>query len=405
MNLTGWDLVFAISTDAVNRALKANQRALLTDFKLTGDVVASGTYSSWRIVPGGSGQLIDLELTISGGQCQHGTQSVSLANAKVTLKVALSLLPTASGQKLTFDFKDAPVTLVGITGVPALGEIGAAALGTAIAADLAQRADQITFVLASVSPVGSGGPTWLNPTKLAFSYALPEGKGPVLGIFAVTRNVDISHLDRDVDPVVIGSGEVGLAMAPSLFLANVFGPALAAAFNANANQIVLDGPNALKNNGQIGLPSVSKAGETYYPHINTLSATLQDDHVAINLSGDCDMHMDINMSFNAQSKVSVSLGTNGKLSLQTIGNPSFSKDVSIPWYDHLLDIVTLAAEVILDITVAAISSELADGVSHVAGSSAIVAQAPGIVGWVGTKGFTPSNAGLAGAFYLQGKIS
>lgn len=405
MDTAGWDLIFAISIDAVNRALLANQKALLTNFDLTQNVKASGTYGSWKIVPGGSGQLVNLALTISAGQVQRGTGSLPLAGAQVTLKVELALLPTSSGQHLTFDFTNSPVTLVNITGVPALGEIGAAALGAAIAADLAQRADQITFVLASVSPVGSGGPTWLNPAKLAFSYAVPAGKSPVLGIFAVTTNVDISRLDRDVDPVVIGSGEVGLAMAPSLFLMHVFGPALAAAFGTDTDKIVSTGPNSLGNNGQIGLPSVSKAGEDYYPKIDSLSATLADDHVAISLAGNCDMHMNINMSFNAQSSVAVSLGSLGNLSLHTTGQPSFSHDVSIPWYDHLLDIVAVVAEAILDITVAAISSELADGISHVAGTSEIVTQAPGIVGWVGTKGFTATQAGLDGAFYLQGNIS
>lgn len=406
MNLNGWDLAFAIDMRQVNAALAAQRSKLFQTFDFQTPIPAKGIFGDWRIVPGGSGKLLDIDVTVqSGTMIPVGGQPVKFDGAVLRMQVALDLLPTPSGQNLGFDM--GAITFQRFdTPPPGLGEIEAGQLGLAFAQDMVRRAGEVSFVLASITPVGAGAPSWLTPQKVDFAYALPRGAPDgALAIFASTGNGDVSHLSTEIDPALIGAGGVGLGLSAGLFMTNVFLPALAAGLKVSPSNLAMNGPNQVVNHGAVGLPPVRKAGETYHPRLTSLSATLSDDRINIDVHGDCDMHMNITMTFHGSSSVALSLADPKQLRFNTIGSPSFDKSVDIPWYDHLLDIVTVVAEAILQICVAAISSELSDGISHVAGTSAVCSEAPNIVGWLGGGGFTPTEATLADGLVLHGKIA
>lgn len=402
MDLVGWDLVFAIGIEQVNAALTAQKEKLVRSFDFTAPVAASGAFGDWRIVEGGSGDILQMQIAIESGTLAAATGPVAIGGSALTIQVKLNLLPLPSGvQQLGLDLDS--ITFVSFENMPAgVGEIAGVELGTAFTHNLSQQASQVTFVLASVSPMAAGAPSWLSPTALRFAYVLPDGGKPTLGIFAVVDGRDVSSLQTKVDSQVIGSGGVGFALAPQLFLANVFAPALASALGFPAASLVLAGDTKLTNQGNLPLHSVSEAGEDYHPKLTSMSAELVDDRINLSFAGDCDLGMNISMSFNGSSSVGLTLGASKALSFITIGTQAFDKDVDIPWYDHLLDIAGGVAEIILQVTVAAISSELSDGISQVAGTTALVSEAPAIVGWVGTSGFNPTAAGLAGGFWLHG---
>ncbi len=402
MDLGGWNFVSAIEVSQVNAALVAQRDALIQSFSIKTPIVASGHYTDWRVVPGGSGKILVMEIGVSDGDIETKSGSASLAGTIITLQIRLDLLPApGGGQQITFDLST--VTLQGVRNLPSgLGEITGAELGDIIAKDLARHADQVTFVLAQISPLAKGAPAWLAANAPDFAYLEPQGGQASIAIFA-NPNVGPTPALK-LDPGVVGPNGFGLAISSRLFMDNVFRPALIVALGLPGNLPVSETANGnFSFNGEADLRSVSAAGESYTPKLTSLSAALIDDRVTITFAGHCDMGMDISMDFNGSSSVALSMSQPGTLAFSSIGPSSFDKDVHIPWYDHLLDIVAGVAEIILQVTVAAISSELSGGIRDVAGATALLSQAPNVVGWFGKGGFMVDQAGLAGVLWLHGK--
>lgn len=425
MNLGAWNFVAAIDVDKVNAELAAQPGALIRTFSLSGQVVASGSYGNWRIVPGGSGKILAMEIAIQDGQMQAPTGPIALHGSVLVLSIRLDLLPIENGgHTLVMDV--ATVTLREMRALPpGLGEIAGAALGTALAQNISAHADQVTFVLARMAPLGPDAPPWLALGTPEFGYLVPEGGKPSLAIFAQPGSAEPV---LKLDPTVIGPDGFGLAISGRSFMRHIFRPALFSAlgippdlrdeFNLpywsqpggdfSRPQPPLSRAQASPDSasfsidGNHDLPSVSAGGGHYTPVLTSLQATLADDRVTIAFAGHCNLQMDISMDFNGSSSVTISMPQPGTLAFAPIGPSSFDKDVHIPWYDHLLDIAGGVAELILQLTVNAIASELSSGISDVAGTAALVNQAPDIVSWVGTDGFLPNAAGLADALWLHG---
>jgi hypothetical protein len=400
MDLGGWDLVFAIDIAQINVAFSTQRAKLIQSFDFTTPVSAKGNFGDWKIVEGGAGNLLNLSIAIENGTLNAASGPIPLDGAVLTIQVRLALLSAANGQTLGLDLDT--ITFQNFVNPKGMGEITAQMMGDAFCADLSKHATEVSFVLASISPLAAGAPAWLAPQALSFAYAVPAGGQPVLAIFAVTTQRDITQLSLKVDPSLIGPDGAGLGIAPRLFMTNVFAPAVSGALGFSVNQVAMSTDSQLVNTAELGLNSVSEAGENYYPKLSTFSATLIDDHIDMVTNGNCDLGMNISMSFSGNSSVGLAMGTPGNLNFSTRSS-NFDHDVDIPWYDHLLDIAGGVAEIILQVTVSAISSELSTGISHVAGASALVSVAPSIVDWAGGGGFTADAAGLSDGFWLHGK--
>ena len=63
----GWDTVFALRVDDVNKAIISGKSTPTTFSQSVnnGEVVASGTFTDWQICMGGDGKLLHLALPIS----------------------------------------------------------------------------------------------------------------------------------------------------------------------------------------------------------------------------------------------------------------------------------------------------------------------------------------------------
>ena len=209
-----------------------------------------------------------------------------------------------------------------------------------------------------------------------------------------------------MDPAILqGAGNAGLAVSSSLFLQNVMAPALLQSLKASGT-LTVNSAGVLVNSGSLSLPKIDKASESYYPRIDSFSVAISDTQMNVSMNGSCDMHMGVHMTFNASSSLGVSLTSDSKsLQISTIGTPTFHKDVDIPWYDHLFDIFGGIAEIILQVCVAAISSELGSGISDVTSAQAMAQDAPKIVTWANTGGFQTESASLATSLCIRGQLS
>lgn len=423
MDTYGWDIVFVADMDTINTSLQTSSSRLVQSFRFDEQGYnIQGTFGSWSIVSGGSGKLLVLSIEIKSGQFIPPSAAViDIGGLSVEVQVSLQLLPSPStpgGQSLTFDFQSVGSQNSGSSGVVTpvrvndphnvLTPVQQSALMMAVATCLVNNASEVSYVFATINPSVANGAPWLKPAASSYCYAPIVGTNRAsLAILSVTSERDITSLPEKVDPVILPQqGYAGFAIAPWLFMANVFVPGLAQAWNVPTTDFTVDGSGSLSNTTQIGLPSISKSGETYYPYVDSVNGSVQADHIALNLSGSCDMHMGISMSFSAGSNVGLSFDSGSKkLSMVVIDSPTFSKNVSIPWYDHLLNLIVAGvAEIILQVTTTVIGNELGDAISNITGVSNISSYAPNIVAWGGKGGFSPTAAGLSNALWMQGEI-
>lgn len=418
MDMNGWDTIYVAATDRLNAALHASTHKLVQSFSFEQDgFSASGTFGDWSLVPGGSQTLLLLQIDVSTGTMTMaaGGQPIDVAGAGVQLLVNLKLLPAPAGssdQHLVFDLGSVGatqgagvVTPHDVVGLPSLTQVQKAALANAVAQDLVAHADEVSFVLASVNPLAASGVPWLTPVHSGYAYVAPAGSPPALAILSVVSDRDISGLPLTVDPGVLqGPGNCGLAIQPAFVLADVVGPALLAAMQTSGT-LTVDGSGVLRNTSPLSLPAVSHASETYNPRIDALAVSVTDSLVNVSINGSCDLHMGVGMTFGSSSSLTVSLSSDrASLEFAVAGTPTFHKDVSIPWYDHLFDIFGGLAEIILQVCVAAISSEVAGDIATGTSAQELVKSAPTIVSWADAGGFSVESATLATALCLRGTL-
>jgi hypothetical protein len=427
----GWDTVFVAAITEINKALAQNAVQLVETFNFhEHGFHIEGTFGVWEIVPGGAGDLLELQIAIATGTLDMDglPQPIGLKGVKVVLTVSLRFLPAPGvpQQKvLTFHFDsvaDHDTTNTG-DGVVSFNKTIApdglltylqqSAVGTAVASALVHNAADVSFVFATINPLAATRAPWLQPHNMAYYYADVLGTGAqMLSVLCVNSDRPISDLPHRLDPSLLAADQnAGLAISEDLFLANVLIPALAESFRTSVSNFRLGMVPDVNHQGVLlagsfNLPPVHKAGQTYTPSINSLVAVVKDTQVHLTLSGRCNMKMNIHMNFRASSTLGVSFSTAAKtLVFTTIGKPEFHKQIQVPWYDHLVDIITPIAEIVLDVTVAAIGSELAKSIAQVSSARDISAYAPNLVGWLGGTEFTPVQGGLATGLYLRGHMN
>jgi hypothetical protein len=423
MNMNGWDTVFVVAIDQINSALKNSTSKLVQTFSFSEQgFTTSGNFGVWSIAEGGSGTDLMLQIDISKGSMtmSDGGTSIDISGMSALMLVNLKLLPDkTSGQTLQFDFQYVDTSNSNTDSSPAAGMVSPhdiidngvlslvqkAALENAIANVLVQNASAVSFVFATINPTVASDVQWLKAEESHYCYLAPSGSAPVLAILSVTTKRDTSNLELGVDPSLLtGSGNAGLAISSGLFLENVIGPALIKSLGTTGS-LALAG-TVLQNTGTLHLPKIEKSGESYEPEVKSLKVTIADTEIKVACSGSCDMHMNIKMTFKSNSTLGVSLDSkNQALQLGVVGKTTFHKSVKIPWYDHLLDAVTVVAEAVLQICVTAISSQLASGISSLTSSNHLVRDAPSLVSWAGASGFNAQEASLATSFYMRGTLT
>ena len=108
----GWDTVFACTIDHANRALATSTEALGETLEFEeGGLRIDARLGAWQLVPGGSRQLVHMQVAIATGMFYQGGATIDLAGVAVILEVSLQLLPVAPNapdavakRRLTFKF-------------------------------------------------------------------------------------------------------------------------------------------------------------------------------------------------------------------------------------------------------------------------------------------------------------
>jgi len=422
MDLHGWDTAYATHIGQLNLALAA-PGATVRSFEAEEEGwMVRGTLGPWRIVPGGAGILLHLEVPITEGSlCSSGGPEASLAGVSVLLEINLQVLPSKlpGEQELGFHFQhrgqpgaNAPGNTGAVTPLKVLNPAGLsftqqAVLGAALADSLVRQASAIAFSFASISvvPPGATG-SWLTPRSCAYAYCQTDGGEGFLVIYGATDGRNTDALPRQVDPALIaGQAQACFAISPALFLKNVIQPMLpqvyagtdAATFTFDAAQ------GTIRSTRAIGVGGIKSGAITYYPQIQSLAITTAGSRLTVRLEGDCDMYMGMSLTFAISSQSESHFdASKATLSLSKDPNPAVSHSSHIPWYDYLMGPL---ADIIMAIVVPLVADGIANGLNSAMQGMTFSNAGPQSVRWAGMKAFTIQGGELNTAFRLWGQLS
>ncbi|MFE0460267.1 TULIP family P47-like protein [Kitasatospora sp. NPDC058965] len=429
MNIFGWDTVCALTIETANSALKRSAGHLVTEFKYTGhsfstDFDLHGVFGAWQIVPGGSGSLLRLALPFAtGAVVPAGAAGVDLSGCTAVLDIALELLPAPGGGATHLVFalhgaqeqgaaaRPGTVTPVHLDG-PAelLGRLGAIGQGlvlNGVAAALAAHADQVSFVFASLDPIGAAADAWLAPVRSAFLYLETGGGRGWLTVLSTTTDRDTGRLQHTVDPELLAAGpQLALAVSPELFLRNLIAPGLPQVFGGSADPgcfgLDPNGP-AITAAHAFSVRSVKEGAIWYTPRVTQLRIGVVGGALAVSISGDCDLKAGITMSWWSTSQHTVRFDPAGqRLVVDGDPNARSGHSASIPWWFWGGGLIV---EGITQAVVAVIAEDLGSALDSRMGSVGLGALPARSVHWLDSAGSAVTTAHLNGALVLGGTLS
>ena len=422
MDTGKWDTIYAVHLNQVNGALAQGMGQVPQTFALSGvDFLPyniQGQFSRWSVIPGGSGQLIWLQLDIGSGTFTLGTgpqiQVAQLANVSIQVEVSLQLVPTQAGASaLQFDFKGVGKPGQAVPGLvtplklldpnKALNPAMVDALPGLIADFLVNNAARVTYVFASINPANASTVKWLEPVKSDYVYLQSNAGDGFLAILSATTDRDISTYLRQVDASLIAPGVQGFfVISTNLFMQNVVLPLLPGAWGngASAASFSYNPANwTISNTGNLGVNGVQEGAITYYPQISSFSMVVSGGKLNTEVSGGCDLKMGMSMDFSISTACPAVYSTTSKtLAFQADPNPGEHHDTHIPWYDYLMGAIP---DIIVAAVVPAIANGIASNLTSQLQNITVLNDPPQAVQWSQLGNMHVVTAGLAGALYLM----
>lgn len=304
MDLLGWDAAFVASLDAFNRALATAKDAVVKSFSFSEDgVSASGTFGAWSIVPGGSGQLLDVCLPVVAGQLipAPGKPAINLASRRIVLRLPLRWLERQDAQQtreLAFDLRKvsqqanpdpSAVSLVSVSPTDGLTPMQATILGNAIATYVSAHTSDVSFVFAGINPLTLGSAK-LRPVTTAYVYLDTAGNAsPALAILCAVTARNVAADPRIVDATLRPAADANATMviAGTQLMRYAIAPAIATGLGVGSDRLVTD------DDGRISLTGAVN-------DITSVSASLKDARLSVSWQGSTseDLGKGITMNFS-----------------------------------------------------------------------------------------------------------
>jgi len=431
MDTHGWDTVCVCATDQVNVGLRQHLSGLHTGFAYSDGLVSfEGTFGPWQVVPGGSAKTVRFQTPVTSGELVLLGQSYDLAGILPELDLQLAFVEnqTASDVRdLVFDFRvsgsgpgdTTPGAVTTIT-PDASGAVPSSspawgALHDLLPQLLIANQEKLAYVFASVNLVPPGAASWLAPKAFDYVYVQPVAGGSgYLAVLAVVTPRDTSALPRVVDTSLLdGAHALYFLISPGLFLANVVLPTLPAAYGHGAalgSFAVQDA--AVRNTGPLDCGSFREGLIDYYPHLDSLSISVDGNQLRSSASGAFDITglTEANVTFSLGATNTCTYDPSGRtLSFAADPDPRHDYQVNIPDWERWIG--AIGGPVVLGIVygvTTAVTSSVADSVSSSLGAGAdlsIASAAPVAVAWPGLSAFDVQDAGLADGFYLRGAFA
>lgn len=371
----GWDTISIIKVDAINEDMKTvwKEDKALFSMELPDEAGhMEGNFSCFRIISGGGGKILRMELPIQKGILTLGEEKLCLDGMSAVIEVTLSLMPTnesmlqlkteyhavaGSREEMTDDKSGwiLPIMLIDPSGVA--GILGQAILD-AVCNFLIENPSQVEQVFAEINFAKIAAPDWARLRKCKYSY-LDSGYLAVLG---VCDDRDISTLPLDIDVTGISLGVNSFyVMSGKLVLKNLILPSLLEIYENGQAGCFLCSDNEIHNIQKLYMHEIKSGAIYYQPEVREggNTARVESDSIRICFYGDCDMYVGINMSWYGSLVLKAQL-KGGYVDLAKVTD-DFTHDEDIPWYlAWLIPIVGL----IVQLVVAIIADDLSESIEQ-----------------------------------------
>lgn len=373
----GWDTISIIKQNRINTELKKMWGNVDSKFyyKFNEDVFISGEFLPWRVVNGGGGKFLKMELPIKKGVLNLQGNQFDLDNSIAIVQVTLTFVSGSNSKnsnsskiflKTAFTYiggksnKSINSEEGGIFPIKFLDNGGKLGLFSetvlmGICHYLIENPKQLSLFFAEIDFLKEMCPTWLRPVKTAYTYSTAG----YLCILAVCSDRDISQLSTDINLSDLNfSGDSCFIISSKLVLLNMILPGIYSLYQSTNFEIA---EKRFVNLQDLSMNPM-KVGLLYYTPVvyqNANEGILDDNCVNISYKGYCDLRANIVMNWSGKVVLSFSQ-KNGKLVLQKESEDFFHSE-DLPWYfKYLPNLISL----IVPIIVASISDNLIDKIEE-----------------------------------------
>ncbi|MBI6217916.1 TULIP family P47-like protein [Proteus sp. DFP240708] len=437
MNNYRWDVIYACSGNYINKQLSNNKNQLIQSFEYEdSEIKITGIFDSWKIVSGGSGNLLQFETPIKTGVLfiKQFNETITLNNVIPLIEMQLKLIKGSDQTvlyKLVFncliegknkgDMTFGAVTVINpdvsgnlgkyLRSHPQEASLGAALLTIGLSRVFIQNAEQLNFVFANILPSPTGeNANWLTPKKLTYAYQQPvSGALGGIAILGMLENVSITNLPRSFDTNLLFNKDFGFILSARAFLLNVVIPSLPLSFQGNSTfyDFRLEN-NVINLNNNFNLNAVKVDLIYYTPTVTDINFHIEDNKMwcyvstHTNITGLTGAYIINTVTSINPSSFNVSTKT---LSFNSDPNKSATKNEHIPCWEQGLGALTFG---IMNIVIEAISLSIENSMGTLTSSKtaqSLRELAPGLVSWNGQQNMTIDAGGLADNVYMQGKLN
>ena len=440
MRTYGFDYVFAVSVESVNKTLTKNLSDLTSVVYKTVDEDSGSTISlnarlaAWSIVAGGQNNLLNMSLPISSGSLTLAGGALKgdykLDGVAAIMQISLGWIGTGTGQDATGSGtstnlvfspdgtkdKNNPgyvATLQILDPNKRLDSLASGLLRQYMADVLVSNKDKLKYIFANVNPVAAGVGSWLKARKWLYYYA-EAGNLRALCFLCMLSEAAFPQSAFDSGALSSGTNSLVLVSQPRFF-ENVALPAVRSAFPSGSFQVKC----------QDDVCSVINAGSFSFGNVTTTSLTVatssDGNGLAVSAGGGGPLKflfglVDLpNASYSWSLKSTNPLDFDGRqVAFKKDPNPQMAHDQTIPWYDWVLLVVVGITNLPgLISAILALVTTFSDQVqnagmdfinSHVQSSTGgAIVNLASLMDWRGG-GLTITAAGLSGALYVRGNL-
>jgi hypothetical protein len=262
----GWDTVFAIALNDVNRAIVhcgSSPGAFSRSASGSGmNVTVEGMFDDWQVVPGGDGQNLHMALPITTLKYDTGDEVKQFDQLLALIEVRLTLLPQpdsssdgsdggqwmdlklrTGGNQLLLGAAPAGNQPVYVLDLECKGDVKPEGLESAIIQQLLlewlrqpENLQSFNHVFASVdlgAKAAVGAFQWLMPTHLSYAV-IDRGtlESSTFALLCMTEQRDADGLAHQVSPFVIPDGHrAGMLLSRERFLSKLLLPGIGTMFS------------------------------------------------------------------------------------------------------------------------------------------------------------------------------
>lgn len=246
----GWDTVYAIRLDDVNKAIQKRQADWPTDAKgnsssSTGTYTLTANLGNWRVgsAAASGGGILDMKVDIPSGTLEKvpttgPTVTLDLTGLSVSVQVGLNWVAAAGDTTRLLLPSDLIVSAITGQLDPTSASVVKQMLRTALVDAANQGKFRAALVAINIGAAeASGTLTWLLPNKhVGFAVSIPTLDSPTLNnsflaVLAMTENRVPTNLTQEVSAFAIpGTDRAGFVIDKRLFFEKMVKPGIAALF-------------------------------------------------------------------------------------------------------------------------------------------------------------------------------